>query len=246
MRVSGGNSPEVVKIETLVLRGGLGHLFDQQGGLLAHFPLLPLVVAGATLLLGRERRELQLTLGYSLPAFLLVGSFFNWSGSWGVPCRFLIFLVPLQALALAEIAARVRARPRALLLLFPFLLPWTLVTGTYLAHPALLLSLEGPGVNLASLYVYLFQTWGIDLLTFFPRFLATPGLRDHALALGLLALLLTSARFVHLALSERPAWRWGLAALLCLGLQLRESPSPRIRAGPTSTRTTSTATRTCT
>ncbi|MBI4860437.1 MAG: hypothetical protein HY815_09270 [Candidatus Riflebacteria bacterium] len=226
---SGSNRPGSVTIATLVTNGLWGHLTDQQGGLLVHAPLLALAVLGFAGMPALFAREVRINLGVSVPSFLLVASYYNWSGHWGVACRFLTPLLPLIGLGLTRAWRRIFDRlPGSLLPLIPFATLNGWVSYCWIAHPPLALSLENPNVNLDSVFVYLFRRSGVSLLSSFPRFIYTPSIRDYGLALSLLALTMAWLVLLHRVL-ERQRWQLALVVAvswLLIHFEAAESTRP--------------------
>ena len=220
-QLSGGNAASGLSPWLFVTKGLWGHLTDQQGGLLVHAPHYALAALGAREVWRRWRGEALLHLGYALPTLLVVGSYHNWSGHWGVPCRFLLVLVPGLALALVPVARAALDRGAMGLVAIAPPLAWSLIIGgAMLTWPPLQLSMEAPDVNLGAVFVHLYRQTGVPLLLALPRFIYTPHARDYALALALLVIaasgLVLSARLLARAKRRQLAWAAGLNAAALL------------------------------
>lgn len=210
LRLSGANEPRSLGVMTLVTKGLWGHLTDQQGGLLIHAPQLFIGVLGFLSPSYLLRRELVVHLLYAVPTFFTVAGYYNWSGHWGLPCRFLATLLPLICLGWTRVVQLAREHfPLCLFPLAPPLAAGAMLSVLYLYVPPLQLSLEANNVNLDSLFVYLYRHLNVDLLTAFPRFIYTPTPRDYALAVSLLGVACVWLYWTYRVLTGR-SWRlWG-------------------------------------
>jgi hypothetical protein len=221
--VSGSNRPGTVTAGGLVRKGLLGHLTDQQGGLLVHSPHVALAVLGwawAWALSPVLRRELAVHASYGLPTLVLVAGYYNWSGHWGLPCRFLATFVPAIALGLAVVLRRVLDRSAAGWLAVAPPAAWSLVlSACYLRYPPLQLSMEARDVNLGAVFVHFHREAGSRILQSLPRFIYEPSARDYLQALSLLACTALWLTFSSRLLSgARRAWLPGLACAGALAL----------------------------
>lgn len=234
MTLSGGNAASGLSASVLVTKGLLGHLVDQQGGLLVHAPHYALAALGFPVIYQRYRGEALLHLAYALPTLLIVGSYPNWSGHWGVPCRFLVVLVPGLSLALVPVARAALDRGAAGLLAVAPLLAWSLaVAGAMLRWPPLQLSLEAPDVNLGAVFVHLYRETGVQLVSAIPRFIYTPRARDYALALAILIVLAAWLRLAKALIERADRARVGRAALLAaVAIAVWLGAAAHMRSGP--------------
>lgn len=172
-------------------RGLPGSLFDMQGGLLLHAPHFALAMAGCVALArrgGEPRREIACHAAYLVPSLVAVMGYYNWSGHWGVACRYLAVALPALVLGLAHaLPRRAELGVRHALLAVPFGVSLAF-TGSYLVWPPLMLPMEGHEVNLDASLVELYRRTGLDVSWAFPRlvYAATRRAGLQALALALL------------------------------------------------------------
>jgi hypothetical protein len=81
--------------------GAGASLFDQDAGLLIYAPVYLLTLAGILLLFGRSRRDALLILIPLATMYLAVVRLGHVLGGWGVPCRYLVVVLPLAAVCVA-------------------------------------------------------------------------------------------------------------------------------------------------
>ena len=82
-------------------QGGVGLLFDQQFGFVAHAPVYLLAATGFILLARRHPRlSIELALA-SVPYVVITASFAAWSGGVSAPARYLAALVPVAVVPIA-------------------------------------------------------------------------------------------------------------------------------------------------
>jgi hypothetical protein len=85
-----------------LLAAGLGgSLFDQDAGLLIYTPVYLLTLAGGLLLFGKRRRDALLILAPLATVYLAVVRQGHVLGGWGIPCRYLVAVLPLAAVCAA-------------------------------------------------------------------------------------------------------------------------------------------------
>jgi hypothetical protein len=85
--------------------GLAGLLFDQQFGLLANAPALVLLPIGGALAAPASRRLLIEYALVAIPYVAAVAAFAMWWGGWSAPARFLVALMPLAVLPMANVWA---------------------------------------------------------------------------------------------------------------------------------------------
>jgi hypothetical protein len=89
--------------------GFFGLLFDQKYGLLMYSPVYLLAICWLFYQFSRRkeintasRSEFYWLLGLLLPYYLVVADYNHWWGQWGPPARYMLLLVPLLVVPLAQ------------------------------------------------------------------------------------------------------------------------------------------------
>lgn len=97
-----------------ILRGLIGLLVDQQYGVLTTAPIYVMAIAGAAVMLMRQRRLSIELASVVIPYAIAVASYAMWWAGAAAPARFIVSILPLAALPIAMLWTR----SRALVLLF--------------------------------------------------------------------------------------------------------------------------------